>query len=573
MSAHFPSHPGRLGERLVAQGLVTSEQVEHGLAVQQRSGAFLGETLVTLGYLQPRELGPVLAEALAVSYVNPRECEVAREVVDLVPESFIRKHLVMPLRVEEGRLFVAMADPLNLSVLDDLKLISGMPVVPLVSLERDLLASINMHLDSRRHAEQAIKDIDAERAADGEAVAEPSAEELWTLAADAPVVRLVSSVINGAFNQGASDIHLEPQRDDMRVRYRVDGLLYDQMTIPKGHQAAVVSRVKIMARMNIAERRLPQDGRIALTHHGTEYDLRVSTMPSIFGEKVVMRVLAKTAMGMTFEQLGFLPEQKEAFEWLLARPYGMILVTGPTGSGKSTTLYAALATVNHSTRNIITIEDPVEYQLAGVTQTEVNVKVGITFARGLRTMVRQDPDVIMVGEIRDLETAEIGVQAALTGHLVFSTLHTNDAPGALVRLGNMGVEPFLISSSLIGVLGQRLVRVICPACREYYQPSAEALARLKGNGELPAGEMRVARGQGCQECNHLGYRGRTAVYEVMRMSDTLREMVLQRQSAAALREQARREGMRTMKESALERALQGVTSAEEILRVIYVEEE
>jgi type IV pilus assembly protein PilB len=573
MSAHFPSHPGRLGERLVAQGLVTSEQVEHGLAVQQRSGAFLGETLVTLGYLQPRELGPVLAEALAVSYVNPRECEVAREVVDLVPESFIRKHLVMPLRVEEGRLFVAMADPLNLSVLDDLKLISGMPVVPLVSLERDLLASINMHLDSRRHAEQAIKDIDAERAADGEAVAEPSAEELWTLAADAPVVRLVSSVINGAFNQGASDIHLEPQRDDMRVRYRVDGLLYDQMTIPKGHQAAVVSRVKIMARMNIAERRLPQDGRIALTHHGTEYDLRVSTMPSIFGEKVVMRVLAKTAMGMTFEQLGFLPEQKEAFEWLLARPYGMILVTGPTGSGKSTTLYAALATVNHSTRNIITIEDPVEYQLAGVTQTEVNVKVGITFARGLRTMVRQDPDVIMVGEIRDLETAEIGVQAALTGHLVFSTLHTNDAPGALVRLGNMGVEPFLISSSLIGVLGQRLLRVICPACREYYQPSAEALARLKGNGELPAGEMRVARGRGCQECNHLGYRGRTAVYEVMRMSDTLREMVLQRQSAAALREQARREGMRTMKESALERALQGVTSAEEILRVIYVEEE
>jgi type IV pilus assembly protein PilB len=553
-------------------GLLTSQQLEHALASQQRSGTFLGETLVSLGYVKPRDLGPVLAEALGVAYVNPREAEVDDEAVELIPESFIRKHAVVPLRVEEGRLYVAMADPLNLAVLDDMKLMAGMPVIPLLSMERDLLAAINMHLDSRRHAEQAIKDIDAEKAANG-ATAEPSTEELWTLAADAPVVRLVNSVIHGAFNQGASDIHLEPQREEMRVRYRVDGLLYDQMTIPKGHQAAVVSRVKIMARMNIAERRLPQDGRIALSHHGRDYDLRVSTMPSIFGEKVVMRVLEKSSMRLTFEQLGFLPEQQELFEWLLARPYGMILVTGPTGSGKSTTLYAALATVNHPTKNIITIEDPVEYQLAGVTQTEVNPKVGITFARGLRTMVRQDPDVIMVGEIRDLETAEIAVQAALTGHLVFSTLHTNDSPGALVRLENMGVEPFLISSSLIGILAQRLLRVICPSCKEYYQPSAEVLAQLATNGTPLPAEVRLARGLGCSECNRLGYRGRTAVYEVLRMSDGLREMVLQRKSAVALREQARQEGMRTMKESALEKALQGITTVEEILRVIYVEEE
>jgi type IV pilus assembly protein PilB len=386
-------------------------------------------------------------------------------------------------------------------------------------------------------------------------------------------VRLVNSVIDGAVNQGASDIHLEPQREDMRVRYRVDGLLYDQMTIPRGHQAAVVSRVKIMARMNIAERRLPQDGRIDLSVHGKEYDLRVSAMPCIFGEKIVMRLLEKSSMRLPFEDLGFLAEQQEGFRWLLARPYGMILVTGPTGSGKSTTLYAAMSTINDPTRNIITIEDPVEYQLPGITQTEVSSKVGMTFARGLRTMVRQDPDVIMVGEIRDLETAEISVQAALTGHLVFSTLHTNDAPGALVRLGNMGVESFLISSSVIGVLAQRLARVICPSCKQWYLPSAETLESLRRGGLTLPAEAQLARGAGCEECHHLGYRGRTAVYEVMRMSDVLRELVLARASSVALREQARQEGMKSMKEAGLEKALQGVTTAEEILRVVYAEEE
>ncbi len=453
---------GRLGERLLDGGLLTTQQLEQALMAQQRSGALLGETLVTLGLVKPKDLGPVLALALGVEYINPRDSEVSQEIVDLIPESFIRERHVMPLRIDDGRLYVATSDPLDLSVLDDLRLIASMPVIPLLSLERDLLAAINTHFDSRRHAEQAIRDIDAERAANGDSASEPSAEELSTLASDAPVVRLVNSVINGAVSQGASDIHLEPQREDMRVRYRVDGMLYDQMIIPRGHQAAVISRVKIMGRMNIAERRLPQDGRIALNVHGREYDLRVSAMPSIFGEKVVMRLLEKSSMRLPFEGLGFLPEQQQTFEWLLSRPYGMILVTGPTGSGKSTTLYAALATINEPHRNIITIEDPVEYQLAGITQTEVNPKVGMTFARGLRTMVRQDPDIIMVGEIRDLETAEIAVQAALTGHLVFSTLHTNDAPGSLVRLGNMGVEPFLISSSVIGVLAQRLVRLICP---------------------------------------------------------------------------------------------------------------
>ena len=562
-----------LGQLALQAQLITQRQLDEALAVQRSTGAFLGDTLVSLDHVKAKDIGPILARELRVEYVDPRESEVAEEVMDVVPESFSRQHGVMPLRVENDRLYVAMRDPLNLSVLDDLKLIAGMPVVAALSMERELLAAINIHFDSRRHAEQAIQEIEAEKAASGDATEELSTEELWTLAADAPVVRLVNSIIHGAFNLGVSDIHLEPQREQMRVRYRLDGLLYDHMTIPKHHQPAVVSRVKIMSRMNIAERRLPQDGRVPLEHNGKEYDLRVSTMPSLFGEKVVMRVLDKTSMRMSFEQLGFLPEQQETFEWLIARPYGMILVTGPTGSGKSTTLYAALAGINQPTKNIITIEDPVEYQLAGVTQTHVNTRVGMTFARGLRTMVRQDPDVIMVGEIRDLETAEIAINAALTGHLVLSTLHTNDAPGAVVRLGNMGVEPFLISSSIIGVLAQRLVRVVCPSCKEYYVPPPDFLSSLAVNGaSLPEG-AKLARGAGCQECNQLGYRGRTAVYEVMRMSDPLREAVLQKKSAVAVRELARHEGMKTMKESALAKAVQGVTSAEEILRVIYVEEE
>jgi type IV pilus assembly protein PilB len=570
-----PQQTGRqpLGQQLLSAELITQRQLDDALAIQRSTGSFLGDTLVALGHGKSKDIGPILARELRVEYVDPREAEISEQTMDLVPESFSREHAVIALRIEAGRLHVAMKDPLDLAVLDDLKLIAGMPVLAALSMEREVLAAINMHFDSRRQAQQAIKDIDAEKVANGDAAEELSTEELWTLAADAPVVRLVNSVIQGAFNLGVSDVHLEPQRAETRVRYRLDGLLYDHMTIPKHHQPAVVSRVKIMARMNIAERRLPQDGRIELEHNGKEYDLRVSTMPSIFGEKVVMRVLDKSSTRLTFEQLGFLPEQREIMEWLVARPYGMILVTGPTGSGKSTTLYAALSTVNHPTRNIITIEDPVEYQLQGITQTHVNPRIGMTFARGLRTMVRQDPDVIMVGEIRDLETAEIAVQAALTGHLVFSTLHTNDAPGALARLANMGVEPFLISSSITGVLAQRLVRVVCPNCKEYYEPSPEFLARFEVNGgKLPEG-ARLARGAGCQECGRLGYRGRMAVFEVMKMTDALREAVLERQSSTAMRELARREGMKTMKESALERALQGTTSAEEILRVIYVDEE
>ena len=554
-----------LGQLLLGAQLITQRQLDEALAVQRSTGAFLGDTLVALDHVRPKDVGPILARELRVEYVNPRESEVTEEVMDVVPESFSRQHGAMPLRVENGRLHVAMKDPLNLSVLDDLKLIAGMPVVAALSMERELLAAINMHFDSRRHAEQAIQDIEAEKAASGEATEELSTEELWTLAADAPVVRLVNSIIHGAFNLGVSDIHLEPQREQMRVRYRLDGLLYDHMAIPKHHQPAVVSRVKIMSRMNIAERRLPQDGRIPLEHHGKEYDLRVSTMPSIFGEKVVMRVLDKTSMRMSFEQLGFLPEQQEAFEWLIARPYGMILVTGPTGSGKSTTLYAALAGINQPTKNIITIEDPVEYQLAGVTQTQANPRVGMTFARGLRTMVRQDPDVIMVGEIRDLETAEIAINAALTGHLVLSTVHTNDAPGTVTRLIDMGIEPFLISSAVLLIVAQRLIRKVCSECREQVQTHPQMLIDLG----VPPDEARnfpVFKGKGCPICSNTGYKGRLGLYEVMPMKEEVKELILARASTSEIKKEAIRLGMKTLRQSGIHKIRNGLTTVEEILR-------
>jgi type II secretory ATPase GspE/PulE/Tfp pilus assembly ATPase PilB-like protein len=382
----------------------------------------------------------------------------------------------------------------------------------------------------------------------------------------------VDSVIQGAVTGGASDIHVEPREHGVRVRYRVDGILYDMMQIPKRLQPAVVSRIKIMAGMNIAERRLPQDGRISVKSNGGDYDLRVSTLLTVFGEKVVMRILDKSSVLLQLEDLGFLPEQRKLIESLIAKPYGMILATGPTGSGKTTALYTALNRVNSEDRNIVTIEDPVEYQLVGINQSQVNLPANITFARGLRAILRQDPDVIMVGEIRDLETAEIAVQAALTGHLVFSSLHTNDAASALPRLLDMGVEPFLIASSIIGVIGQRLVRVVCRNCKTTYQPDASVLDELG----VPAGQregVRFSRGEGCQACSQRAYKGRTGVFEILRMSEKIKRLVMDGRSALEIRDAAVAEGMVLMKDCGLAKVLDGTTTPEEVMRVVYVEDD
>ncbi|HXG24174.1 MAG TPA: ATPase, T2SS/T4P/T4SS family, partial [Chthonomonadales bacterium] len=471
--------------------------------------------------------------------------------------------------IEGQSLYVAMSDPLNVMVTDDLRLMTGMRIIPMLALPTEIQDAFNRVYSARSAAEDVLREI--ENADISQAEPELSLDQLVDLAEDAPIIRLVNSIIAGGVNNNASDIHIEPQEKNVRVRYRMDGILYEQMTIPTHHHPAVVSRIKIMAHLNIAERRRPQDGRIVFSSEGLAFDLRVSTMPTIYGEKVVMRVLDKSGITVPLDKLGFHPEQRALYESFIERPYGMILVTGPTGSGKSTTLYASLNKINDVSRNIITVEDPVEYNLPGISQMQANPKIGLTFAAGLRTIVRQDPDIIMVGEIRDTETAEIAVQAALTGHLVFSTLHTNDAPGAIVRLQNMGIEGFLITSALIGAIGQRLLRKICNTCAEPYQPDP-ALIRLLGITPDQAALANFRRGRGCPKCSGRGFRGRSAAYEVMRMSDRMREAVLKNVGGSALKEIAIAEGMMTMRESGILKALHGETTLEEVCRVLLSEE-
>ena len=489
--------------------------------------------------------------------------DIDMAVARTISERLARRRMILPFRVEGEVIEVAMADPLDLATLDELKARFRQQVRPFLSFSSDLTEAINRVFDVRHKAASALKDIPELAAISNEL----SVDDLVGLAEDAPIVRLVNSIIQGAITGGASDIHIEPQEDDVRVRYRLDGLLFDQMLIPRNHLAAVVSRIKIMSRLNIAERRRPQDGRFtALDEFEREFDFRVSVMPAIYGEKVVLRVLEKSNSLASLSKLGFFPDQQAEFEKMIHRPHGIVLVTGPTGSGKSTTLYASLQMINSPTMNINTIEDPVEYHLKGVNQIQVNPKIGVTFSTGLRTLVRQDPDVIMVGEIRDFETAEIAIQAALTGHLVLSTLHTNDAPGALVRLQNMGVEPFLISSAVLGVVGQRLVRTVCPGCRQQIEPSKEI------REALDLGNAKISRGAGCSRCGKRGMRGRSATYEIMPMTAPIRDMVLERRSGAELKELAVAEGMKTMRQVGRQKVIDGITTPEEIIRVLFAEE-
>ncbi len=557
----------RLGDHLIADGLINEQQLRQALEHQRQTGAFLGETLVSLGLVDPSEIGPYLEHATGFPYVElssyPVDYDLAREL----PEPLARRKGLLLFGQRGEEYLVAMADPLDLAVVDDLRARLNHRVAPHLVLRPELEEATNRAYDVRHSALSVIDEL-AERPS-----SEPdlSVDELVGLAEDAPIVRLVNGIVSGAVATGASDIHIEPQEQVVRVRFRVDGLLYDQMTIPRHHHAAVVSRIKIMARLNIAERRRAQDGRITFRDpSGAEYDLRVSVMQVLFGEKVVLRILEKSSAFAGLDKLGFFPEQRSLFDQFIRRPHGIVLVTGPTGSGKTTTLYAALNRINDSTINITTIEDPIEYQLKGVNQVQVNPKIGSTFATGLRTLVRQDPDVILVGEIRDGETAEIAVQAALTGHLVLSTLHTNDAPSALVRLMNMGVEPYLVSSTVVGLVAQRLLRTICPHCKEARAASAatvEALGLPTRDGQLPV----LAYGRGCTRCGGRGMKGRTAAYEITPMTDSLRDLVMKRADGALLRGQAIRDGMSTMTDSAIRKVMDGVTTPDEVARVLYAE--
>ncbi len=551
--------PRLLGEILIQEGLTTPDVVERALA-RQKTGERLGEALVSLG-VAPADVLRALARQHNLHYLERDELPSPLPVLKNLSPKYLRQYMVCPVSIEGGVLTVATSDPLNPVIVDDLRQSTGLTVKVVVSTEEAIIEAIDRTYEGASSPLQRIVEgMDDERTTDGD----EDVSHLRDMAFEAPVVRLVNLLIEGAIDNEASDIHIEPFEDTLRIRYRVDGILYEQEAPPRRLQAAVTSRIKIMAEMNIAERRLPQDGRIRVNLNGRRIDIRVSTMPTVHGESIVMRVLDRSSVFLPLEKLGFPARMLQRFETLIKRPHGIILVTGPTGSGKTTTLYGALDKINSPDRKIITIEDPVEYQLKGVNQIPVKSKIGLSFATGLRHIVRQDPDVILVGEIRDLETADIAIQAALTGHLVFSTLHTNDAPGAITRLQDMGVESYLLGSVLEAILAQRLVRRICEKCRVPDRPSAADLEAL--GLDVPTDQL-LYRGRGCEDCRSTGYRGRSGIYEMFVITEDARSLILRKAPARDIRRHAVEEGMVTLRMDGWARACEGVTTVEEVLRV------
>ena len=551
-----------LGEILVAEGLTSPDAVERALARQRTSGELIGQALVALGVVTQDEVLRALATQQELPYLARDEMPSALPVLKNLSAKYLRTYAVCPVSVEGGSMTVATSDPRNPVVLDDLRQSTGLSVKLVISSPEAITEAIDRTYDGANASalQRIVEGMEDERGGDGD----EDVSHLRDMAFEAPVVRLVNLLIENAIAAEASDIHIEPFEDTLRIRYRIDGILYDQEAPPRRLQAAVTSRIKIMAEMNIAERRLPQDGRIRVNLHGTRVDIRVSTIPTVHGESIVMRLLQRSSVFLPLDKLGFPADTLKRFESLIKRPHGIILVTGPTGSGKTTTLYGALDKINSPDRKIITVEDPVEYQLKGVNQIPVKPKIGLTFATGLRHIVRQDPDVILVGEIRDLETAEIAIQASLTGHLVFSTLHTNDAPAAITRLQDMGVEPYLVASVLEAVLAQRLVRRICGACRVQDTPSAADLDAL---GVTAPPGTRLFRGKGCEECRGTGYRGRMGIYELFPITEDARGLMLRRAASRDIRQYAISAGMVTLRMDGWRRACEGMTTVEEILRV------
>ena len=553
--------PRLLGEILVQEGLTTPDVVERALARAQTMGELIGEALVALGAVTADDVLRALARQQNLPYMSADELPSALPVLKNLSPKYLRQNAVCPVSVEGGLLTVATADPLNPIIVDDLRQSTGLNVKIVVSPPDAITEAIDRTYDgAATPLQRIVEGMDEEAGPDGD----EDVNHLRDMAFEAPVVRLVNLLVENAISAEASDIHIEPFEDTLRIRYRVDGILYEQEAPPRRLQAAVTSRIKIMAEMNIAERRLPQDGRIRVTLHGQRVDIRVSTIPTVHGESIVMRLLQRSSVFHPLEKLGFPTGTLKRFESLIKRPHGIVLVTGPTGSGKTTTLYAALDKINAPGVKIITVEDPVEYQLKGVNQIPVKPKIGLTFANGLRHIVRQDPDVILVGEIRDLETAEIAIQASLTGHLVFSTLHTNDAPGAITRLQDMGVEGYLVASVLEAVLAQRLVRRICPACRV---PDTPSKADLDALGIEAGPDITLFRGKGCEECRGTGYRGRSGIYELFVLDEDARSLILKRASTRDIRQHAVARGMVTLRMDGWKRACEGVTTVEEILRV------
>jgi general secretion pathway protein E len=555
----------RLGEILVADYQVPSQRIEEALAIQGEDRRRLGDILLAKKTVDPVTLARALAAQQGLAFVETIPEGAGLELLDLVPIGFAKDNRIFPLEQGDGVLRVAVADPLDARARNDLAALTGDRIEVTVATVEEILRAINRAFERRTgEAREMVEEIGGE--AGGGLVAGLEPQDLIDVSDEAPIIRFVNSLITQGYKERASDIHLEPFEVEMVVRYRIDGILYEVLRPPHKAQASITSRIKIMAGLNIAEKRLPQDGRFRVRIAGKDVDVRVSTLPTAFGERVVLRLLDKASNVLALEDIGMEPELLQQVQGMINKSHGIFLVTGPTGSGKTTTLYAALTRLNSREKNIITVEDPIEYQLAGVGQIQVNPKINLTFAAGLRSILRQDPDIIMVGEIRDGETAEIAVQSALTGHMVFSTLHTNDAAGALTRLVEMGIEPFLAASSIVGILAQRLVRTICPHCREAYRPTPELLAEIGLARNLPA-DVRFYRGRGCPQCMDIGYRGRIGIYELLPIDEPIRDLLLRNQDAASIKASGMKRGMRTLRDAGLALALQGETSIEEVLRV------
>lgn len=555
---------------------IGDDQLKQALDVQKETREPLAQVLVNMGLISEKEKARILGRQWGIPFLDLSDKEIDRDLLKLIPKHLLQRWKAVPVDRNGPRLVVAMANPLDVYAIDQMRLVVGMDIESVIAAAEDINTALGQSMSAREELAGALQDMGEEGGTDPDDIEladksreddDMSIDQLREMMEDAPVIRLANLIIHQALQDKASDIHIQPEANRVRVRYRIDGVLHDTMTVPKKAQAPLISRIKVMADLDIAEKRAAQDGRISLRVGGGEYDFRVSTNPGVNGEKVVMRILDKRGVQVRLDQLGIPAVIMDDFDGLINRSYGIITVTGPTGSGKSTTLYSVLNTLNSPEKNILTIEDPVEYQLPGLTQTQVNERAGVTFANALRTFLRQDPDIILVGEIRDPETALIATEAALTGHLVFSTLHTNDAPTAVARMIEMGIEPFLIASSVVGVLAQRLVRVICPECKEAYTPPVEAFRRLNLATDLDS--VTFYRGRGCERCRHTGYRGRIGVFELMLVTDHLRELILRKAPTHEIRQAALEAGMITLRQDAMQKILEGVTTMEEALRVVY----
>jgi type II secretion system protein E len=560
----------QLGQILVTGGKLDADDLELALREHHKTGERVGTILVKMGLVAEEDVLRALAEQLQLPFVKISECQIAKEVIEKIPAKLVNHYHLVPLEQANGAIRVAVSDPLDMHMLDDLRLLLKLEIEPVVAAPKDIDDAIKRYYGiGAATMEELMEDRGAETTID----VDRSIEDIDEMAEDASIVRFVNQVIAEAMADRATDIHVEPFEQELRIRYRIDGMLYEA-TIPpsiKRFQSAIISRLKIMADMNIAERRLPQDGKIKVKMQDKDYDLRVSTLPTPYGESISIRILSRDSELISLDRLGLDEHNLIILRRMIQKPHGIVFVTGPTGSGKSTTLYASLTEINTVDKKILTVEDPIEYRISGVTQVQVNPQIDLNFARVLRTMLRQDPDVIMVGETRDPETAQAAIRAALTGHLVFSTLHTNDAAGAVSRLLDMGIEPFLVASSVEGLIAQRLVRVLCGECKATFTPGPEILARLKGN-RLDSVGADFMRSTGCERCRYTGFRGRTAIYEIIKVDEELKQMIVARRPSNEIKQSALGAGMRTIREDGWIKVRAGITTIDEVLRVTMEDE-